>query len=483
MLRSVALLALLATTTVDADIPVHCLHRQTVGEWTFKLGSNKNDDTLTCGHKLPDSVMTMVDSKVRYATPNFEVDTEYKLTLSSPDTAVDDKGNKGSWTMIYDEGFEVQINGRKFFTFFVYEPRTENANPEEVGDFFSICDETFSGWYHNDDEKDWGCYVGKRTGGEEVQDVPEVAPSNDHVVQPGSLIEKSRTTSSSSSSPSLLRAGFSSSAPRTATATTTTTREEQQRVLDHYDAQRQRFDAHHETHPFVTDTSFIQVVNSDPTSSWTAKHYGNKFESLTHGDLRKMLGKPTYQKDPFPTTSFVETLEKKHTPAEQLMTIAKLPKDFDWRDKDNIVTDVVSQGSCGSCYAIAMTDSVTMRLRIATKGADQTILSPQNVVSCSDYNQGCEGGYPFLVGKFGEDIGFVPSYCEHYTAEDSACRVRSWCWWCWWCWWCLWCWWWCWWCWWWSQTTDSLLVFASSLSSLFLFLFYLSRSLAQLTNH
>ena len=35
------------------------------------------------------------------------------------------------------------------------------------------------------------------------------------------------------------------------------------------------------------------------------------------------------------------------------------------------------------------------------------------------------GGYPYLVGKFGEDIGFVPSYCEHYTAEDSACRVRT----------------------------------------------------------
>ena len=70
-----------------------------------------------------------------------------------------------------------------------------------------------------------------------------------------------------------------------------------------------------------------------------------------------------------------------------------------------------------------MVDAMTMRLRVHTKGKDQTILSPQNVVSCSDYNQGCEGGYPFLVAKFGEDIGYVPSYCEHYTAEDSACRV------------------------------------------------------------
>ncbi len=32
--------------------------------------------------------------------------------------------------------------------------------------------------------------------------------------------------------------------------------------------------------------------------------------------------------------------------------------------------------------------------------------------------------YPFLVGKFGEDIGFVPDYCQTYNAEDDPCRVK-----------------------------------------------------------
>ena len=41
------------------------LDAQTVGTWAFKVGSNTHDDSLTCGHKLPDSVMTMVDQKVR----------------------------------------------------------------------------------------------------------------------------------------------------------------------------------------------------------------------------------------------------------------------------------------------------------------------------------------------------------------------------------------------------------------------------------
>ena len=398
-MKAFTLLTLGLATSVVADIPVHCLHRQTVGEWNFKLGKNTNDDTLTCGHQLPDSVMTMVKKKIRYATPNFAVDTEYKVTLANPDIATDEKGNKGTWTMIYDEGFEVKINGRKFFAFFVYEPRVDNPSPDSNADFFSICDETFSGWYHNDDEKDWGCYVGKRLGGPNAVDVPQTSVHNDHVVQPNSLVEvaahsssaSSTSTSSTTSSTtsSLLRASASTTSRRAAGASTRT---EQERILAHYDAQRSTFDRNQKTDKFVTDVAFIETVNADPLGSWTAKHYGHMFESLTHGDMRQMLGKPNYKnKDPFPTTEFIESLESKTTPADQVLTIDKLPKDFDWRTTKGIVTDVVSQGSCGSCYAIAMTDSVTMRLRVATKGRDQTLLSPQNVVSCSDYNQGCEG--------------------------------------------------------------------------------------------
>ena len=37
---------LLFNTVVEADIPVHCLHRQVVGKWIFRMGSNDHDDTL-----------------------------------------------------------------------------------------------------------------------------------------------------------------------------------------------------------------------------------------------------------------------------------------------------------------------------------------------------------------------------------------------------------------------------------------------------
>ena len=99
-----ALFLLSAPMYVNADIPVHCLHRQAIGTWIFRMGSNDHDDTLTCGHKLPDSVMTMVDNRVRFKNPNFKVSHDYKITLSEPNVATDSKGPKepGRWFMTKD---------------------------------------------------------------------------------------------------------------------------------------------------------------------------------------------------------------------------------------------------------------------------------------------------------------------------------------------------------------------------------------------
>ena len=67
-------------------------------------------------------------------------------------------------------------------------------------------------------------------------------------------------------------------------------REEQRSILHQYEKQRKNFDQKLNHEKFITDTAFIEKVNSDPIGSWTAKHYGRTFEQLTHGDLRKMLG-------------------------------------------------------------------------------------------------------------------------------------------------------------------------------------------------
>ena len=44
------------------------------------------------------------------------------------------------------------------------------------------------------------------------------------------------------------------------------------------------------------------------------------------------------------------------------------------------------------------------------------------------FNQGCDGGYPFLVGKHAREIGVATEDCQKYTAShnptDAPCRLQ-----------------------------------------------------------
>jgi len=66
------------------------------------------------------------------------------------------------------------------------------------------------------------------------------------------------------------------------------------------------------------------------------------------------------------------------------------------------------------------------RLRILTNNTHTPILSPQEVVSCSQYAQGCEGGFPYLIaGKYAQDFGLVEEACFPYTGTDSPCKPKK----------------------------------------------------------
>lgn len=42
------------------------------------------------------------------------------VRLEMPDVVIDQFGNKGFWTLVYDQGFEVVVNGNKYWAFFNY---------------------------------------------------------------------------------------------------------------------------------------------------------------------------------------------------------------------------------------------------------------------------------------------------------------------------------------------------------------------------
>ena len=116
----VAVLGVFSPCPTFADLPIHCMHSEVLGTWDIHLGQSTTEKDPSCGHAQPDSIMTMPERGIDFAHPHFSVKKKTTITLSNPDQAVDGNGNKGTWTMVYDEGFEVCIGDETYFTFFKY---------------------------------------------------------------------------------------------------------------------------------------------------------------------------------------------------------------------------------------------------------------------------------------------------------------------------------------------------------------------------
>lgn len=81
----------LGLSRVGGDTPVNCLYEEVLGTWIFSESSRLGHQNITCSEV----------EKIVYTK---------EFTLEFPNIATDKLGFKGTWTIIYNQGFEVSQN-------------------------------------------------------------------------------------------------------------------------------------------------------------------------------------------------------------------------------------------------------------------------------------------------------------------------------------------------------------------------------------
>ncbi|KAL0483935.1 dipeptidyl peptidase CTSC [Acrasis kona] len=339
----VVLLLVSILTVANADLPVHCLHENIVGEWKlFKSRLVERDYPLDCKKDVG----------------NTEI--EETIVLKSPNI-VYNKNNRriGFWTMIYDQGFEFTIKEQLHFAF-------NNFTQQRTGEnemITSYCGQTSFGWYRILDDNKHGCYYAHKIN----------VKKNDTIVSPpvNSMLYLEK-------------------------------------------GEYEKLNTHKNNHKLV------RSINEE--EDWSAEAYDN-LEKMTISKIKAISGQS------IDTKTQQQLLESENrvmedSAADRILR-KQLPKQWDWRNVSgiNYVGPVRDQESCGSCYAFAATSAIESRVRILTNNRLKSILSPQQVVSCSDYNQKCSGGFPIMVGKHGYDFYLVPEECYEYQGQPGDCKL------------------------------------------------------------
>ncbi len=447
--------------SVVADLPVHCLRHQVQGQWEFTLGP-LSGDRPSCGHKHPDAqdaqpaLRTLADG----AGAGDSQASKMTVELSSPDRASTPMDPSGSFTMIYDEGFEVVAEGKTFFAF----SRFDMVNGQNQ----THCGETLTGWYRENGGNQFGCYWGKRTDfNDPVLDQQADKKSS---ADAGGLLGMSQQRLDMSDFDANFDVKSSSSA---------SSAEESQRLNNDL-GRAFNFDTplNEDFHRSVVDSLNKHEKNNvnDLFSGtllqrkavtkklWTAKAH-KMLNGKSVKEINRMAGlkrnmhlehvqqqlhrQKRAEHERFTNSSnvFLQRAEghyrdvkagRKAVHAEsgvaEFIQIQKsqkfvqknifgLPNEWDWSEH-GVLDDVINQGDCGSCYTVSTVRMLSARNRIKQGNTNLDPFSISFPLHCAEYNQGCDGGYAFLQSKWSEDVGLVPARCMPYNTR-SACNENA----------------------------------------------------------
>lgn len=99
-----------------------------------------------------------------------------------------------------------------------------------------------------------------------------------------------------------------------------------------------------------------------------------------------------------------------------------LLKDISWINYSN-ASHVYNQGSCGSCWAFAVTQSVELAYSINMN--EKVILSKQQLIDCDRESDGCDGGLLHTALNYIRDNGLELEDDYQYEFSRNTCRVEK----------------------------------------------------------
>lgn len=383
--RALFFLALLRLA--HADLPVHCLGHQVVGDWELTLGES-SPQRSSCGHRRPDNQEAQPPTSLEGAT------TTMHVTLASPNRATSGSGGQGKWTMIYDEGFEINVDGLTLFAFSKFDLWHEGAQTKNQ----SHCDATMLGWYQNSDRTKFGCYYAKKTSQssfvEEDVDASSAMQRTPAYDQPMSEEWHQNVADRLN----LVQTGWSA------------------KVYDHMVGKTQRqinsYAGLRRSMPLMDQVGAPGGVGVAPALAQTRQRLrrqsSGKRDPLDFAALTEMTVSSTATDNAFDADSGPESL----------------PASIDWRNMSgrSYLEPVIDQGDCGSCYTVSTVRMLSARNKIRLKDPLQLPFSISFPLYCAEYNQGCDGGYAFLASKWSRDVGLVPATCARYE-EHGQCGI------------------------------------------------------------
>jgi cathepsin C len=276
--------------------------------------------------------------------------------------------------MIYDEGMEIKVDNRVFMAFSNYTFEKDPKDPLEKKHNVTHCDGTQVGWYTNEDRTQFGCWYGRK-----VTEMPAKKPT-----AKGAKVAASK-----------------------ASAETPLTHEIQKAKVEKLNKK----------------LAMLQL-------GWKARVHP-RWNGMTLKEINGYAGirRTTPGRDlkhDMMKQQQASSRERSFLQQSQKLRGGKLPASFDWSnatDGLNYLEPVMDQESCGSCYDASTMRMLTSRHKISIQNTEALPWSINFPLFCSEYNQGCKGGYGLLTAKWSGDVGLLPATCMRYNTSGS-CKLE-----------------------------------------------------------